>query len=168
MTKAQEMTQVILGKRIALQQESNSLESKLKAEQNAHDRDLISSQKLLAQLQQEVLEMEKEKDVLKRSKEQADELYMKLSQAQEETNRIQQQRIEIDGELTRLQRQYNNDSKLWKEKMEREVAAQRKIADDANVELEKLKKKKADMEAERSDVGSLMRLTFEAMFGLKQ
>ena len=161
------MTQVILGKRIALQQESNILERKLKAEQNAHDRDLIVSQKLLAQLQKEVSDMEKEKDALKRSKEQTDDLYLKLSQAQEVSSRILQKRIEIDGELTRLQRQYKNDRKLWQEKVEREVAAQRKIADDAKAELEKLKKKEADMEAERSDVGSLMRLTFEAIFGLK-
>lgn len=161
------MTKLILEKRIALQQESNSLEGMLKAEKDAHDRDLVSSQKLLARLQQEVSEMEKEKDVLKRNKEQTDELYLKLGQAQEMTNRILQKRIEIDGELTRLQRQYENDSKRWQEKMEREVAAQRKVADDAMLELEKVKKKKAAMEAERSDVGSLMRLTFEAMFGLK-
>ena len=162
------MTKLILEKRIALQQESNSLEGMLKAEKDAHDRDLVSSKKLLAHLQQEVSEMEKEKDVLKRNKEQTDELYLKLGQAQEMTNRILQKRIEIDGELTRLQRQYENDSKRWQEKMEREVAAQRKVADEAMLELEKVKKKKAAMEAERSDVGSLMRLTFEAMFGLKQ
>jgi hypothetical protein len=139
----------------------------LKAEKDAHDRDLVTSQKLLERLQQEVSDMEKEKDLLKRNKEQTDELYLKLSQAQEMTNRIMQKRVEIDGELTRLQRQYENDSKRWQEKMEREVAAQRKVADEARLELEKLKKKEADMEAERSDVGSLMRMTFEAMFGLK-
>jgi hypothetical protein len=161
------MTQLILQKRIALQQESNSLEGMLKAEKDAHDRDLVTSQKLLERLQQEVSDMEKEKDLLKRNKEQTDELYLKLSQAQEMTNRIMQKRVEIDGELTRLQRQYENDSKRWQEKMEREVAAQRKVADEARLELEKLKKKEADMEAERSDVGSLMRMTFEAMFGLK-
>ena len=112
--------------------------------------------------------MEKEKSVLKRSKEQADDLYLKLSQAQEESNRILEKRIEIDGELTSLRRQYENDSKLWQEKMEREVAAQRKIANDAKAELENFEEEEGGHEAERSDVGSLMKLTFEAMFGLKQ
>ena len=161
------MTKLILEKRISLQQESNELERKLKAEQSAHTSDLAESRKLLSQLQEEVLEMEKEKNVLTRSKEQTDALYVKLSQAQEVTNRILQKRIEIDGELTRLQRQYKNDSKVWQERMEREVSIQRKATEDAREELERLKKKEAALEAERNDLGSLVGQTFKVMFGLK-
>ena len=161
------MTKLILEKRISLQQESNELERKLKAEQSAHNSDLAESRKLLSQLQEEVLEMEKEKNVLTRSKEQTDALYVKLSQAQEMTNRILQKRIEIDGELTRLQRQYKNDSKVWQERMEREVSIQRKATEDAREELERLKKKEAALEAERNDLGSLVGQTFKVMFGLK-
>jgi hypothetical protein len=77
-------------------------------------------------------------------------LCTKLGQAQEMTNRILQKRIEIDGELTRLQRQYKNDSKFWQDKMEREVSIQQKAAAEARAELEMLKKKEAALEAERN------------------
>jgi chromosome segregation ATPase len=161
------MTKLILEKRISLQQESNELENKLKAEQSAHDKELAESRKLLSQLQQEVLEIEKEKNMLTSNKEQTDALYLKLGQAQEMTNRILQKRIEIDGELTRLQRQYKNDSKFWQDKMEREVSIQQKAAAEARAELEMLKKKEAALEAERNDLGSLVGQTFKVMFGLK-
>lgn len=157
-----------LGGKLTAEQEARNRDLKLlSAEQEAYDKELAESRKLLSQFQQEVLEMEKENNMLTRSKEQTDALYLKLSQAQEMTNRILQKRIEIDGELTRLQRQYKNDSKFWQERMEREVAIQQKAAAEARAELEMLKKKEAALEAERNDLGSLVGQTFKVMFGMK-
>jgi hypothetical protein len=162
------MTESILQKRSALEERSAQLQDMLEKEKEARDQDLKESQELLSKLQQEISEMEKEKDLLLMNKAQSNTLYLKLSQAEEESNRILQKRVEIEAELANLQRKYEMDSTAWRSKMEREVAAQRKIAEDALRELAKIKEKEAERAAERNDLNSLIGRTFKVMLGMPE
>ena len=144
------------------------MQEMLQKEKESHDQDLKESQKLLSRLENEISEMEKEKDFLLMNKEQSNTLYVKLSQAEEKNNRILQKRVEIEAELANLQRKYEMDSTAWRSKMEREVAAQRKIAEDALRELAKIKEKEAGRVAERNDLGSLIGRTFKVMLGMPE
>jgi chromosome segregation ATPase len=146
--KAQEETSTLLQNRIAMEEESSELGSKLDAANRAHEADLFKSQQAIAELRAAISEMHNEQNVLKKS------------------NLILQKRVEVDGEITSLQRKKDAATKAWQETMEYEIAALKNEADEANAELAWMREREAmriSEEESRLSIGK----TFKGVFGRK-
>jgi hypothetical protein len=137
-----------LQNRMVLEEESSDLGSKLDAAKMAHEADLMQSQQAISELRAAIFEMQNEQSVLKKS------------------NLILQKRVEVDGEITSLQRKKDAATKAWQETMEYEIAALKNEADEANAELAWMREREAMRIAEeesRLTIGN----TFKGVFGRK-
>jgi chromosome segregation ATPase len=199
----QEMTNRILATRVELDAELGQLkkkyasdikemEWKLKAEQEAHDRDLaarnhdlVKARDELNRLHQQMTEVEDElgqklkaekdaheqdlvnaRNELVRLHRQMTDEHEKVLAAQEMAGRMLKKRVESDGELSMLQRKYQNDIKAWEKRLQQELAARDKQAAEFKAELEKMKEEISEMDSQRHDLGSLLQQAVKVMFAM--
>jgi hypothetical protein len=155
-----------------------ALVEELKAEAAAlaekHNQHLVKARDQLVGLHQQMTEVEDElSQKLKAAKYDHEQDLFKLQAehekvcaAQKMTGHMLQKRVESDGELSSLQRKYQSDSKVWKKKMQQEIAIRDKQAAEFKAEIKNMKKEIAEMESQRNDLRSLFQLSMKVMFGM--
>ena len=84
---------------------------------------------------------------------------------EEITKRILSARTEIDKEYGELRQRYETDSVMWVGRFKTEKEAHTRDVYEAHLQLEKLKQKLEEMEAERSNLKSLFKQAFKLVVG---
>lgn len=164
-SEEQEKSKTLLAAKVELETKTAALESKMSAEQSAHQEQVEQSQQDIGTLKQEVSKLELEQVGLKKKEQEVAGLYLKLSQAQEETTTVLQTKVELTAQVSTLQRQLNVDREARDKDISRGVLIAQTKQEQAEDELQALKEQFKALKIERGDAGEMFRQGFSAMFG---
>jgi intracellular protein transport protein USO1 len=191
--QARDMSNTILQARIDIdkelgllkkqyQEERKQWEKALSAEQEARRIEVVNAQRELDALQLEIDDLMKKSEIAALTAAQAEVLAGKLQDAEQmastlkqsrealdaELTAMKQAREAIDAELTAMKQKYEADMKAWEKNMKSEQSAREKEASKSKEELESLKSELSKLKEERGDFGSLINLSFKALFGIEE